>query len=66
MAERLTHHISVTEILGHCCGVIVAAITTHGIRVKAAIPIQLLPVHLLDGPAADLKALGQLPLNHSF
>ena len=26
---------------------------------------RLLPVHLLDGPAADLQALGQLPLAHS-
>ena len=29
---------------------------------KTAIPIQPLPVHLLDGPAADLQALGQFPL----
>ena len=39
--------------------------TTHGIRVKTAIPINSLAVHLLDGPAADLQALGQLPLAHS-
>ena len=25
-----------------------------------------LPVHLLDGPTADLQALGQFPLAHSF
>ena len=25
-----------------------------------------LPVHLLDGPAADLQALGQIPLAHSL
>ena len=31
---------------------------------KAAISSQPLLVHLLDGPAADLQALGQLPLAH--
>ena len=31
---------------------------------KTAIPIHPLAVHLLDGPAADLQALGQLPLAH--
>ena len=33
---------------------------------KTAIPIRLLPIHVLDGPAADLEALGQLPLAHSL
>ena len=32
---------------------------------KTAIPIQPLPVHLLDGPTADLQDLGPLPLAHS-
>ena len=36
------------------------------LRAEAAIPIQLLPVHLLDGPAADLLALGKFPLAHSL
>ena len=31
-----------------------------------AIAIRLLPVHLLDCPAADLKAPGQFPLAHSL
>ena len=35
-------------------------------RAEAAISIQTLPVRLLDGPAADLKALGQFPLAHSL
>ena len=33
---------------------------------EAASPIHLLPVHLLDGPAADVQALGQYPLAHSL
>ena len=33
---------------------------------EAAISTQPLPVHLLDGPAADLQALGQFPLAHSL
>ena len=31
-----------------------------------AISTHPLPVHLLDGPAADLQALGQFPLGHSL
>ena len=30
------------------------------------VPTQPLPVHLLDGPTADLQALGQVPLAHSL
>ena len=33
-------------------------------RAEATISIQALSVHLLDGPAADLQALGQFPLAH--
>ena len=33
---------------------------------EAVIPTQLLPVHLLDGPTADLQLLGQFPLAHPF
>ena len=33
---------------------------------KAAIGNQSVLVHLLDGPAADLQALGQFPLAHSL
>ena len=33
---------------------------------EAAISSQLLPVHLLDGPTADLQELGQFPLAHSL
>ena len=29
-------------------------------------PTQPLPVHLLDGPTADLQELGQFPLAHSL
>ena len=34
------------------------------LRAGAAISTQLLPVGLLDGPAADHQALGQFPLAH--
>ena len=34
------------------------------LRAKAAISTQPLPVHLLDGPTADLQELGQFPLAH--
>ena len=34
-------------------------------RAEAAIFTPPLPVHLLDGPTADLQALGQFPLAHS-
>ena len=53
-------------------------ISKHGIRqlaqseaglamllAEAPNPSQPLSVHLLDGPAADLQTLGQLPLAHS-
>ena len=53
-------------MLGHWGGVILAACITHGIRMEAAIPTLPLPVHLLDGPAADLQELGQFPLAHSL
>ena len=33
---------------------------------EAASPIHLLPIHLVDGPAADLQELGQFPLAHSL
>ena len=36
------------------------------LRAEAAISTQLLPVHLLDGPTADLRSLVQFPLAHSF
>ena len=36
------------------------------VRAEAAISIQPLPVHLLDGPTADLQELGQFPLAHSL
>ena len=36
------------------------------LRAEAAISIRLLPIHLLDCPAADLQALGQFPLTHSL
>ena len=36
------------------------------LRAEAAIPTKSLPVHLLDGPAADLEQLGQFPLAHSL
>ena len=35
------------------------------LRAGAAIFTEALSVHLLDGPAADLQALGQFPLAHS-
>ena len=35
-------------------------------RAEAAFPVQPLPIHLLDGPAADLQLLGQFPLAHSL
>ena len=34
------------------------------LRAEAAISTQPLPVHLLDGPTADLQELGQFPLAH--
>ena len=54
------------EIMDHWGRVILATSTTQGIRAVAAISIQPLPVHLLDGPAADLQSLGQFPLAHSL
>ena len=36
------------------------------LRAEAAIHSQPLPVHLLDGPTADLQSLGQFPLAHSL
>ena len=36
------------------------------LRAEAALPTQPLPVHLLDGPTADLQELGQFPLAHSL
>ena len=36
------------------------------LRAEAAISSHPLPVHLLDGPSADLQALGQFPLAHSL
>ena len=36
------------------------------LRAEAAISTHLLPVHLLDGPTADLQALGKFPLAHSL
>ena len=36
------------------------------LQAEAAISIQPLPVHLLDGPTADLQELGQFPLAHSL
>ena len=45
-------------------------VLADGLRSEPAISsdpfVQLLLVHLLDGPAADLQALGQLPLAHSL
>ena len=35
------------------------------LRAEAVISTQPLRVHLLDGPTADLQALGQFPLAHS-
>ena len=54
------------EKLGHWAGVILATCTTHGIRMEAAVSTQPLPVHLLDGTAADLQELGLFPLAHSL
>ena len=36
------------------------------LRAEAAISTQTLPVHLLDGPTADIQALGQFPVVHSL
>ena len=36
------------------------------LRAEAAFSVQPLPVHLLDGPAADLQEFGQFPLPHSL
>ena len=34
------------------------------LRAEAAFSIQVLPAHLLDGPATDAQELGQFPLAH--
>ena len=54
-------------VLSSCCRVADLAGTGSGcqlgmLRAEAAISIQPLPVHLLDGPPAGLQALGQFPL----
>ena len=36
------------------------------LRAEVAISTQPLPVHLLNGPTADLQELGQFPLAHSL
>ena len=51
-------------MLGHWGGVMLATCITYGIRAEGAISTQPLPVHLLDGPTADLQELGQFPLAH--
>ena len=58
--------VSGAETMYHWGGAILAVCTTHGIRVEAAVSTQPLPVGLLDGPTADLQALGQFPLAHSL
>ena len=63
---RRKHSVNGAEKLGHWGGVILATSTTHGIRVEDAISTRPLPVGLLDGPAADLQALGQFPLAQSL
>ena len=45
---------------------VMGRLSTAMLRAEPAFPTQALPVHLLDGPTADLQELGQFPLAHSL
>ena len=57
---------SVWPFAGRVLKAYLGRVPTGHAPAEAALPTQPLPVHLLDGPTADLQELGQFPLAHSL